>query len=177
MTSNPHFETVSSWKAARKLLTFRPLEPGYTAKRRLRSLRIHVLDHKMRSVSLNDRSLEAHYGDFVLSQAHKGVEEAQRMVLAVSYGRGGHDELIAGRAARVCQLGPEVPPDDIDGRMPAVVAWHDAELFCLLASDTMPSDQLIRIARSLYGQARRAGKVFPRNHSRHAGRVIRREEI
>ena len=51
---------------------------------------------------------------------------------------------------------PEPAPDDIDGRSPAIVAWHDGELFCLIASDTMSSDQLVRIAISLYGQRRKA---------------------
>jgi hypothetical protein len=35
MTKNPHFETASSWKAARAKLTFQPREPGYTAGLRL----------------------------------------------------------------------------------------------------------------------------------------------
>jgi hypothetical protein len=47
-------------------------------------------------------------------------------------------------------------PDDIDGRSPAIVAWHDGELVCLIASDTMSSDQLVRIAILLYGQRRKA---------------------
>jgi hypothetical protein len=74
----------------------------------------------------------------------------------VPYGRAGRDAQIAGRAARVYELGPEPMPDDIDGRSPAIVAWHDGELFCLIASDTMSSDQLVRIAISLYGQRRKA---------------------
>jgi hypothetical protein len=39
----------------------------------------------MRDVAIGDRSLEAHYGRFVLSQARKGVEES-RIALNVSYG-------------------------------------------------------------------------------------------
>ena len=152
MTNNPHFETAPSWKAARTMLAFQPLEPGQTAGLRLQSIRIHVRDHKARLLAVGDRTLEAHYGGFVLSQARKGAEEARRLALAVPYGLTGQDAQIAGRAARVYELGPEPPPDDIDGRPPAVVAWHDAELFCLIASDTMSADQLVGIALSLYGQ-------------------------
>ena len=154
MTSNPHFQTASSWKAARAMLTFQPLEPGRTAGLRLQSIRIHVRDHKQRALSVQDRTLEAHYGGFVLSQARKGADEARRLVLAVPYGRAGRDAQIAGRAARVYELGPEVAPDDIDGRSPAVVVWHEAELFYLIASDTMGSDELVRIAMSLYEHGR-----------------------
>jgi hypothetical protein len=51
----------------------------------------------------------------------------------------------------VYELGPEPPPDDIDGRSPSVVAWHDGEMFYLLASIEMAADVLVRIATSLYG--------------------------
>jgi hypothetical protein len=151
MTINPHFETALSWKAARAMLTFQPIEPGYTAGFRLQSIRIHVRDHKRRTVPRVDRTLEAHYGGFVLSEARKGgIAEARRLALVVRYGSAGQDALIAGRAARVYELGPEPPADDIDGRAPAVVVWHDGELLCLVASDTMRSDRLVRIAASLY---------------------------
>ena len=93
MTNNPHFETASSWKAARAKLTFQPREPGYTAGLRLHSIRIHVRDHKLREVSINDRTLEAHYGGFVLSQARKGTDEARRLALDVRYGSAGHISL------------------------------------------------------------------------------------
>jgi hypothetical protein len=58
------------------------------------------------------------------------------------------------RAPRIYELGPEPAPDDIDGRTPAVVTWHDADLFFLVASDTMSSHELVRIAISLYGRGR-----------------------
>lgn len=148
--TNPHFETAPSWKAARSMLAFQPLEPQHTAGLRLQSIRIHVRDHKLRELSVDDRTLEAHYGRFVVSQARKGVTEAQRLALAVPYGRAGRDAQIAGCAARVYELGPEPPPDDIDGRSPSVVTWHDAEMFYLIASDEMSSDELARIAISLY---------------------------
>ena len=154
MTNNPHFETASSWKAARAKLTFQPREPGYTVGLRLHSIRIHVRDHKLRELSINDRTLEAHYGGFVLSQARKGTDEARRLALDVRYGSTGQEGQVAGHAARIYELGPEPAPDDIDGRSPAVVTWHDADLFFLVASDTMSSHELVRIAISLYGRGR-----------------------
>jgi len=39
-------------------------------------IRIHVRDHKLRELSINDRTLEGHYGGFVLSQARKGTYES-----------------------------------------------------------------------------------------------------
>ena len=60
MTKNLHFETASSWKAAQATLTFQPREPGYTAGLRLRSIRIYVRDHKLRELSITDRTQEKH---------------------------------------------------------------------------------------------------------------------
>jgi hypothetical protein len=150
MTGNPHFETAASWKAARQMLVFDPLTPGYTAGLKLQSIRIHVRDHKLRELPVSDRTLEAHYGGFVLSEAWKGAAEARRLALDVRYGPNARSMQVAGHAARVYELGPEPPPDDIDGRSPSVVAWHDAEMFYLVASDAMPSDELLRVAASLY---------------------------
>ncbi len=150
MERNPHFETAKSWTAARALLTFRPVKPKHTAGFRLQSIRIHVRDHKQREIAVADRTLEAHYGGFVLSQSEKGVGEAWRLALAVSYGPAARDIDIAGHAARVYELGPEPPPGDIDGRNPSVVTWHDAGRFYLIASGEMPSDALVTIAVSLY---------------------------
>ena len=106
------------------MLTFQPREPRYTAGLRLRSVRIHVRDHKLRELSINDRTLEAHYGGFVLSQARKGADEARRLALDVWYGNAGEWGRIAGHVARIYELGPEPAPDDIDGRSPAVVTWQ-----------------------------------------------------
>lgn len=132
------------------MLTFDPLEPAFTAKLRLQSLRIHVRDHKLRELSIADRTLEAHYGGFSLSQARRSAAEARRLALDVSYGRDPRDIQIAGHAGRVYELGPEPEPDDIDGRSPAVVVWHDGEMFYLVASGQMPASELFRIAISLY---------------------------
>jgi hypothetical protein len=78
------------------MLTFRPIKPAYTAGCRLQAIRIHVRDHKLRVLSAADRTLEAHYGDFVWSQARKGVNEAQRLALNVSYGRNPRDAELPG---------------------------------------------------------------------------------
>ena len=132
------------------MLTFRPREPRHTAGLRLSSIRIHVRDHKLRELPVADRTLEAHYGAFVLSQARRSAAEARRLALDVSYGLGGRDTQIAGCAGRAYERGPQPEPHDIDGLSPAVVVWHDREMFYLIASDEMPSANLIRIATSLY---------------------------
>src|SRR5262245_47118618 len=125
------------------MLTFSPLQPIFTAGNELRSLRVHVRDHKMRRVPVGDRTLEAYYGGFVLSQARKGAEEAHKWVTSVTYGRAEQFVDIAGRVARICELGPEPPQDDIDGRTPAVVAWADEGLFLLVASDTISAAEIL----------------------------------
>jgi len=150
MTRNIHFETADSWDAVRNKLTFEPLEPSHTEGFHLQSLQIHVRDHKQRELTVGDRTLEAHYGGFVLSQARRTADEARRLALTVSYGQAPRTVQIAGRDARVYELGPEPPPDDIDGRSPSVVVWHDGEMFYLMASGEMPSEALVRIAASLY---------------------------
>ena len=150
MMGNPHFETAPSWKAARTMLAFQPLEPRYTAGHSLQSIRIHVRDHRLRALAVADRTLEAHYGAFVFSQARKGREEARHLALAVSYGPEGRDAQFAGFKSRIYELGSEPPPDDIDGRTPAVVTWSDGAMFYLIVSDSMPSADLVRIADSMY---------------------------
>jgi hypothetical protein len=150
MTGSPYFESPRNWKAARALLTFRPVEPKHTAGFRLQSIRIFVRDHKLRELPVEDRTLEAHYGGFSLCQSRRGAAEARRLALDVSYGRVVRDSQIAGHPARIYELGPEPEPEDIDGRSPSVVVWHDAEMFYLVASHEMSSDKLVKIAQSLY---------------------------
>ena len=132
------------------MLVFQPREPGHTAGRKLHALRVHVRDHTHRDLPMRDRTLEAHYGAFVLSQAHRGTVEAKRLALKVSYGADPRRALIAGHEARVYELGPAPLPDDIDGRSPAVVAWTDGNLFYLIGSGELPADTLVEIAQSLY---------------------------
>jgi hypothetical protein len=150
MTRNLHFETVAGWQQARALLTFDLLEPSDTAGCALKKLEVHIRDHKMRDLAKAERSLEAHYGVFVLTQSWKGDAEARRAALDVSYGPNAREAQILGRDARVYELGPEPPPDDIDGRQPAVVAWHDGAMFYFIASVQLPAVELMRIAASLY---------------------------
>ena len=154
MAENPHFASADSWDAAREMLTFQPFEPAFTAGHELRSLRIYVRDHKMRELPIGERSLEVHYGQFVISQSRKSAEEARRLALDVSYGRDPREGAIAGHAARIYELAPEPEPDDIDGRMPSVVAWHDGEMVFLIASGELPVADLIPIAASMYAPRR-----------------------
>src|SRR5262245_29034032 len=107
MSENPHFASARSWQAAREMLTFTPFEPTVTDGHELRTLRIYIRDHKMRDLPIGERSLEVHYGRFVISQSRKGVEEARRLALDVSYGREPKEGAIAGHAARIYELGPE----------------------------------------------------------------------
>ena len=132
------------------MLVFRPLAPGHTAGRELEALRVHVRDHTHRDLPMRDRTLEAHYGAFVLSQAHRGAVEAKRLALKVSYGADPRAALIAGHEARVYELGPAPPPGDVAGRSPAVVAWSDGHLFYLIGSGELPANTLVEIAQSLY---------------------------
>lgn len=57
--------------------------------------------------------------------------------------------LIGKDEAQICELGPEVDPDDVDGRMPAVVAWSVGDMFYLVGSYQLPANALVRIAESL----------------------------
>jgi hypothetical protein len=132
------------------MLTFDPVEPKYTAGTSLQAIRIHVRDHKRRELAIADRTLEAHYGSFVVSQARKGVAEARRLAIDVKYGSAWRDASVGGCAGRAYELGPEPPPDDIDGRSPSVVTWHDGEMFHLIASGELTVDVLLRVAASIY---------------------------
>jgi hypothetical protein len=150
MTINAHFETAESWRSAGAMLTFTPGPPKYTAGFELKSIRIYVRDHRDRELAIGDRTLEAHYGGFVVSQSHRGAAEARRLALDVSYGREPKMARIAGHDGRIYELGPEPEPDDIDGRSPAVVTWHDGEMFYLVASSELSAARLEQVAMSLY---------------------------
>jgi hypothetical protein len=146
---NAHFSTAAGWSEARDLLMFDLLEPGDTAGCTLSALRIHVRDHKLRPLEIKDRTLEAHYGDFLWSQAFKGAEQARRLASEVSYGRVATEARIGGCEVRVYEAGPEPAPDDIDGRHPAVAVWHRDGVLYLLASHRLSGAELLRIAGSL----------------------------
>ncbi len=148
--SNPHFAGASSWGEAAKLLEFEPLRPHDTRGLEVQSFSVHVRDHKQRELSRRSRSLEVHYGDFVLSQSRKGKSEARRWALGTSYGSNPQSVDVAGREGRMYPPGPEPEPDDIDPRRPAVVTWCDGEMFYLLASERLEVESLLEIAQSCY---------------------------
>jgi hypothetical protein len=145
-----HFATVSDWKAAAALVSFTPRRLGNAGARQLRSLQVHIRDHRDRDVPVGDRTLEAHFGEFVFSQSQHSAAEARRKALETSYGTAARPGRVGGHEARLYELGPEVPPDDIDGRQPAVVTWHEGRMFFLLASVEMSCDALLGVAESLY---------------------------
>lgn len=132
------------------MLTFEPLRPVRTAPLRLQGLRVHVLDHKRRELAIGDRTLEAHYGAFVFSQARKPGGKARASALDVRYGPEPQAAEIGGHPARIYELGPEVSTEDIDGRNPAVVVWYHGDLFYFLSSDSMTATELVEIAAGLY---------------------------
>ena len=145
-----YFESPTSWEAAEAMLTFRPSQPRHVAGFNLESLAVHMRDHKKRELPPGGRTLEAHYGGFVLTQTRSKKNEARRQALNVAYGAAARSATVAGHEARAYELGPECPPDDVDGRTPAVVAWHDGEMFFLIASDRLSTEALLGIAGSMY---------------------------
>ena len=146
---NPHFEFPASLEEACELLEFEPMLPD-RAVFPIKSIAVFVRDHKLRELSRRERSLEVDFDGFGISQVRKGSDEARRMALDVSYGTAARKTLIAGREGRVYALGPEPAPDDVDPRSPAVVVWHDGEMFHLLASSSLEAEELLRIAQSVY---------------------------
>ena len=149
MAPNPHFVTVGSWEAAASLVGFRPRVPEYTAGYDLCSLAVWVKDHKLREVSQAERSLEAHYGGFMLAQSEPGRREAAQLAQETSYGRSFVPVSVAGCQGKSYPLGPPVEADDIDGRAPAVVVWADGARFFLLASGELEAEVLLEVAGRL----------------------------
>ena len=146
-----HFETVANLEAAAQLVAFQPRLPAFTAGFELESLAVHVADHRKRPLAVQERSLEAHYGGFVIDQKRaSSADDAKRRALSTSYGSNAQLTSVAGREARSYALGPEPDPDDIDGRRPSVVVWCDANMFFLLASSQLEHGTLLQIATSLY---------------------------
>lgn len=146
---NPHFAAVDSLEAAEALLSFRPSVPTFSAGCELDSIAVFVMDHRRRQVPVDQRIVELHYGQFVVSQQAPGPAEVRRLALEVSYGRAPIDIQLPTGPGRAYELGPPVPPDDIDGRAPAVVAWAAGDRFVLVASSDYERDVLLEIARSI----------------------------
>jgi hypothetical protein len=149
MVHNPHFAAVGSIDEAETLLTFCPSVPTFTAGCELDSIAVFVMDHRRREVPVEERSVELHYGRFVVSQQRPGIVEARRQALDLSYGTDPIDLQVSDGIGRGYQLGPEVANDDIDGRSPAVVVWANGDTFNLVASSELSLDVLIEIAVSL----------------------------
>jgi hypothetical protein len=150
MAGNPHFESAADWTDAAGRVTFVPLVPRFTAGGALKGLRIHVRDHKLRELPLEERILEASYETFAFSQSRRTAVDARHAALAVSYGRDPRPVWILGREGKGYELGPVPEPDDIDPRSPSVVAWADGEMFYCLASGQLPLTGLIDVATSIY---------------------------
>lgn len=146
---NPHFVVVGSWREAASIVGFRPRVPEYTVDFELDSLAVWIKDHKLRDVPQARRSLEAHYGGFVLAQSRPGMREAANLALETPYGPGPVAISVGGCEGRSYPLGPPPADDDVDGRAPAVVVWADSARFFLLASGELRADVLLDVARSL----------------------------
>jgi hypothetical protein len=148
----PTFLTLATWAAAQTLVVFEPRLPADTRGRPLRGLRVHVRDHRRRDLPPHLRTLEAHYDGVAVCQSRPGAAGARRRALEVSYGRDPAVVRVAGHEGRAYPLGPEVPPDDIDGRSAAVVTWHDGAMFYFVMSTQMAVDEVAIVAASLYAR-------------------------
>ena len=146
---NPHFAAVDSIEAAEALLTFRPSVPEFTAGCELDSIAVFIMDHRRREVPAEKRSVELHYGRFAVSQQAPGPDEARRLALDVSYGRGPIEIQFPTGPGRAYEPGPPVPADDIDGRAPAVVVWAAGDRFNLVASSELELAVLVDVAGSM----------------------------
>lgn len=151
MKQNDHFEIIVDWEDAARLVDFEPRRPGFTAGFDLVSIAVHMVDHRKRRLPISSRSLEAHYGGFVIDQKREdSATDAKRRALSTSYGPDAESVRIAGFEARSYALGPEPAPDDIDSRSLAVIVWSDGTIFYLVASDQLNKTTLHHIASSMY---------------------------
>lgn len=154
MRHNDHFETAVDWEAAAKLVDFKPRQPVFTAGFDLVSLAVYVMDHRKRRLPIGARSLEAHYGAFVIDQKRAAsATDAKRRALSTQYGPVAGTVHVAGFEGRGYAPGPEPDPDDIDCRSPAVIVWSDGAMFYLVASHQLDEAILLRIATSMYERA------------------------
>jgi hypothetical protein len=151
MGRNDHFATAVDWSAAARLVDFEPRQPSYTAGFELVSLAVFVMDHRKRRLPTGARSLEAHYGAFVIDQKRlASAADAKRQALSTPYGAVAKTVRVAGFEGRGYELGPEPDPNDIDGRRPAIIVWSDGAMRYLVASDQLDEVILLRIASSMY---------------------------
>ncbi len=148
-SNSPHFHRLETWADAEAFMGFRLRIPRHTLGAAVEVLQAFIRDHRMRDVPQRERSLEAHFGTFVLSQSCPGVRDA-REAMATPYGSDPRPVMIGGCEGRSYPLGPEPEGSDPDGRPPAVVAWADGPCFFLLASASLESEELMRVAESMY---------------------------
>ena len=134
MARNFHFKNITDWKEAKDHIDFEPRIPSFTAGYSLHTLSVYVVDHRKRQLPISSRSLSAYYDQaFVIEQKRlASSNEARRTALSISYGSAAQTIFIAGHEGRKYELGPEVPTTDIDGRMPAVIAWSEENNIFLL---------------------------------------------
>jgi hypothetical protein len=153
MKHNDHFDKAVDWAEAARLVDFEPRRPAFTAGFDLVSLAVHVMDHRKRRLPIGARSLEAHYGAFVIDQKRAAsATDAKRRALSTRYGAVAETVHVAGFERRGYALGPEPDPDDIDGMSPAVIVWSDGAMLYLVARDQLDEVILLRIASSMYGR-------------------------
>ena len=150
MTDNPHFASIEGWADAEALIGFPPLQPSDTAGFMLDSLRVHVMDYRLRQLPPEERTLEAHYGGFVFTQSGPGREEARRLACDQSYGAEPKTATVGPHEARAYEAGPVPEPDDPAGQMPPIVAWADGDRFLFMAGVELELPALLRIAGSIY---------------------------
>jgi len=148
----PRFLAPATWEEASALLDFVPRRPADTRGRVLRGLRVHVRDHRRRDLPRHLRTFEAHFDGVAVCQSRPGASAARRRARDVRYGADAMPIRIGGHEGRAYPLGPEVPPDDIDGRSAAVVTWPDGPMFHFVMSTQLPLDELTLVAASLYAE-------------------------
>lgn len=147
MNENPHFEKVQSWDDARALIRFAPWIPEGPHVSTSVALSVHVKDHRGHDLAPGDRSLEAHFDEFVLDQKrHASASRAKSFALETLFGPNPRCVSVRGHEGRSYALGPPPPPHDIDGRSPAIVVWSEVEVVILLASTQLDEADLLAIA-------------------------------
>ncbi|MDH4307798.1 MAG: hypothetical protein OEZ14_12405 [Acidimicrobiia bacterium] len=145
--TNPHFEVFGTPAEAASVLEFTPVIPRWTDGCELVAVSVFVMDHTMRVLEPAERTLELHYGDFVVSQ--QATENGRRLAHETPYGRQRRTGTARGLEISIHDLGPPVEEQDPDGREPAVVTWEENGVFCLVASSTWPADELLRVIESM----------------------------
>jgi 3-oxoadipate enol-lactonase len=149
--STDRFVTPLTWKDAARLVEFKPIVPRKTRGRQLKRFRVHIRDHKARDLPKRERTLEAYYDGFAFTQRLRSPDDARRDAMGPRYGPKTRDVVIGGHQGSMRELGPEVAPDDIDGRDSAIITWSDGPMFYFFfGSREMTLAELLPIARSLY---------------------------